>query len=69
MGTMEDSIPGIFRPLQEGAVTMHQGGGVGYDFSALRPRGARAKGAGSIASGPVSFMQIWDAMLTCDQDA
>ena len=62
MGTIEDSIPGIFRALQEGAVTMHQGGGVGYDFSTLRPRGARAKGAGSIASGPVSFMQVWDAM-------
>ena len=62
MGTIEDSIPGIFRALQGGAVTMHQGGGVGYDFSTLRPRGARAKGAGSIASGPVSFMQVWDAM-------
>ena len=58
MGTIEDSITGIFRALQEGAVTMHQGGGVGYDFSTLRPRGARAKGAGSIASGPVSFMQV-----------
>ena len=58
MGTIEDSIPGIFRALQEGAVTMQQGGGVGYDFSTLRPRGARAKGAGSIASGPVSFMQV-----------
>jgi ribonucleoside-diphosphate reductase alpha chain len=62
MGTIEESIPGIFRALQEDAVTMHQGGGVGYDFSTLRPRGARAKGAGSIASGPVSFMQVWDAM-------
>ena len=62
MGTIEDSIPGIFRALQEGAVTMQQGGGIGYDFSTLRPRGARAKGAGVIASGPVSFMDIWDAM-------
>ncbi|MGD0634538.1 MAG: adenosylcobalamin-dependent ribonucleoside-diphosphate reductase [Beijerinckiaceae bacterium] len=62
MGTIDDSIPGIFRALQEGAVTMQQGGGIGYDFSTLRPRGARAKGTGAIASGPVSFMDIWDAM-------
>jgi ribonucleoside-diphosphate reductase alpha chain len=62
MGTIEDSIPGIFRALQEGAVTMQHGGGIGVDFSTLRPRGTRARGAGSIASGPLSFMQIWDAM-------
>jgi ribonucleoside-diphosphate reductase alpha chain len=62
MGTIEDSIPGIFRALEEGAVTMQQGGGIGYDFSTLRPRGTRAKGAGTIASGPVSFMRVWDAM-------
>jgi ribonucleoside-diphosphate reductase alpha chain len=62
MGTIEDSIPGIFRALQEGAVTMQQGGGIGYDFSTLRPRGARAKGSGNVASGPVSFMRVWDAM-------
>lgn len=62
MGTIDDSIPGIFRALQEGAVTMQQGGGIGIDFSTLRPRGTQAKGAGSVASGPVSFMQVWDAM-------
>ena len=62
MGRVDDSIPGIFRALQEGAVTMQQGGGIGIDFSTLRPRGTHAKGAGSIASGPVSFMQVWDAM-------
>lgn len=62
MGRIEDSVPGIFRALQEAAVTMQQGGGIGVDFSTLRPRGTRAKAAGSIASGPVSFMQIWDAM-------
>jgi ribonucleoside-diphosphate reductase alpha chain len=62
MGTIEDSIPGIFRALQEGAVTMQQGGGIGVDFSVLRPRGIRARGTGNIASGPLSFMQIWDAM-------
>ena len=62
MGRIDDSVPGIFRALQEGAVTMQQGGGIGIDFSTLRPRGAQAKGAGSVASGPVSFMQVWDAM-------
>jgi len=62
MGTIEDSIDGIFAALKEGALTMQQGGGVGYDFSTLRPRGAAARGVGAIASGPVSFMEIWDAM-------
>jgi len=62
MGTVDDSIPGIFRALEEGAVTMQQGGGIGIDFSTLRPRGTHTKGAGGVASGPVSFMQVWDAM-------
>jgi ribonucleoside-diphosphate reductase alpha chain len=62
MGPIEDSIPGIFRALQESAVTMHQGGGVGVDFSSLRPAGAQARASGQIASGPVSFMQLWDSM-------
>ncbi|QOJ22713.1 MAG: adenosylcobalamin-dependent ribonucleoside-diphosphate reductase [Gammaproteobacteria bacterium] len=62
MGTITDSMDGIFDALKEGALTMQQGGGVGYDFSTLRPRGAQAAGAGSVASGPVSFMRIWDSM-------
>lgn len=62
MGTIEDSVSGIFHALQEAALTMQQGGGIGVDFSTLRPRGTAAKGAGTIASGAVSFMQIWDAM-------
>ena len=62
MGTIEDSMDGIFDGLKEGALTMQQGGGVGYDFSTLRPSGSQAKSVGSVASGPVSFMQIWDAM-------
>lgn len=62
MGAIEDSIPGIFAALEEGAVTMQQGGGIGYDFSTLRPRGTQAKAVGSVASGPVSFMHVWDAM-------
>ena len=43
MGTIEDSMEGIFRALHEGAITMQQGGGVGYDFSTLRPRGTQAR--------------------------
>ncbi len=62
MGPIEDSISGIFRALEESAVTMQKGGGIGIDFSTLRPRGTKARGTGSIASGPLSFMKIWDAM-------
>jgi ribonucleoside-diphosphate reductase alpha chain len=62
MGTIKDSIPGIFRALEEGAVTMQRGGGIGYDFSTLRPSGALSRTTGAIASGPVSFMDVWDAM-------
>jgi ribonucleoside-diphosphate reductase alpha chain len=62
MGRVDDSIPGIFRALQEAAITMQQGGGIGIDFSTLRPRGIQAKSAGGIASGPVSFMEVWDSM-------
>ncbi len=62
MGTIADSMDGIFDALKEGALTMQQGGGVGYDFSTLRPRGAQAHNVGSVASGPVSFMSIWDSM-------
>ena len=64
MGAIEDSMSGIFEALKEGALTMQQGGGVGYDFSTLRPRGAAARSTGSSASGPCSFMRIWDTM--CD---
>lgn len=63
MGVIEDSLDGIFEALKEGALTMQQGGGVGYDFSTLRPRGSQARTAGNIASGPVSFMRIFD--VTC----
>jgi len=62
MGPIEDSIEGICRALEEGAVTMQQGGGVGYDFSTLRPRGTHARSTGQIASGPVSFMRVWDTL-------
>lgn len=62
MGYIEDAMDGIFEALKEGALTLQQGGGVGYDFSTLRPRGSPARSAGTIASGPVSFMHIWDSM-------
>jgi len=61
-GVIDDSITGIFEALKEGALTMQQGGGIGYDFSTLRPRGSRARATGMVASGPVSFMRVWDAM-------
>jgi ribonucleoside-diphosphate reductase alpha chain len=62
MGAVHDSMEAIFDALKEGAITMQQGGGVGYDFSTLRPRGVVAHSVGSVASGPVSFMRIWDSM-------
>ncbi len=64
MGQLHDSIEGIFSALAEAMVTMQAGGGVGCDFSTLRPAGMAATGSGNIASGPVSFMQIWDQ--ACD---
>jgi ribonucleoside-diphosphate reductase alpha chain len=62
MGTVPDSLGGIFDHLREAALTMQQGGGVGIDFSTIRPNGAAVKGVGAEASGPLSFMDCWDAM-------
>src|SRR5436190_12686134 len=62
MGEVPDDMGGIFAHLREAALTMQQGGGIGYDFSTLRPRGALVKGVGADASGPLSFMDVWDAM-------
>ena len=62
MGNVEDDLGGIFSHLREAALTMQQGGGIGYDFSSLRPKGAPVKGVGADASGPLSFMDVWDAM-------
>ena len=62
MGTIPDSMGGIFDMLKEAALTMQQGGGIGYDFSTIRPKGAKVKGVAADASGPLSFMDVWDAM-------
>ena len=62
MGTIPDDMSGIFDNLKEAALTMQQGGGIGYDFSTLRPKGAPVKGVGADASGPLSFMDVWNAM-------
>ncbi|HEX7037608.1 MAG TPA: adenosylcobalamin-dependent ribonucleoside-diphosphate reductase [Pseudomonadales bacterium] len=62
MGRIEDSMEAIFDALKEAALTMQAGGGVGYDFSTLRPRRTQAHDTGNVASGPVSFMRVWDAM-------
>lgn len=61
MGPVEDSIPGIFNALRDAVVTLQAGGGVGVDFSTLRPAGTPALSSGGVASGPVSFMKIWEA--------
>jgi ribonucleoside-diphosphate reductase alpha chain len=62
MGAIADDMVGIFDNLKEAALTLQQGGGIGYDFSTLRPHGAPVRGVGSDASGPLSFMDVWDAM-------
>ena len=62
MGDIPDNMTGIFDSLKEAALTMQQGGGIGYDFSTLRPKGAAVKGVGADASGPLSFMDVWDSM-------
>lgn len=62
MGRAEDSVSGIFDELKHAALAMQQGGGIGQDFSTIRPAGSPVTGIGADASGPVSFMHVWDAM-------
>lgn len=62
LGAIPDDLSGIFESVKEAALTMQAGGGIGHDFSTLRPRGAAVKSIGADASGPVSFMDVWDAM-------
>ena len=67
MGAIEDDLGSIFTHLREAALTMQAGGGIGYDFSTLRPRGALVKGVGAEASGPLSFMDIWNTMCNANK--
>jgi len=69
MGTIPDDLGGIFAHLREASLTLQQGGGIGYDFSTLRPQGAFVAGVGAEASGPLSFMDVWDAMCRTIQSA
>jgi ribonucleoside-diphosphate reductase alpha chain len=62
MGTIPDSLSGIFEHLKEAALTMQQGGGIGMDFSTVRPSGSPVHGVGADASGPLTFMDCWDSM-------
>jgi ribonucleoside-diphosphate reductase alpha chain len=62
MGPLQDSLQSNFESLKESAVTMQAGGGIGCDFSPLRPAGSPALSSGAIASGPVSFMHSWNTM-------
>jgi ribonucleoside-diphosphate reductase alpha chain len=61
-GPIRDSIGSILDSLKETALTMHQGGGIGCDFSGLRPSGSAAVRTGSVASGPLPFMRLWDSL-------
>ncbi|ODT29552.1 MAG: ribonucleoside-diphosphate reductase, adenosylcobalamin-dependent [Hyphomicrobium sp. SCN 65-11] len=62
MGPIADDLGSIFENVKEAALTMQKGGGIGHDFSTLRPTGALVKSVGAGASGPVSFMDVWDSM-------
>jgi ribonucleoside-diphosphate reductase alpha chain len=62
MGSIPDSLDGIFEHLKQAALTMQQGGGVGMDFSTIRPNGSPVKGVAADASGPLTFMDCWDSM-------
>jgi ribonucleoside-diphosphate reductase alpha chain len=62
MGKIPDSLEAIFGQVREAAITMQQGGGVGMDFSSIRPSGSPVRGVAADASGPLSFMDVWDSM-------